>query len=587
MNIESVNLEVRQARWETYPSPDPEHIRSLQSALAHLQLTPLMIRLLANRGVTGPEDIEAFLNPPELSTYPDPLQLTGMREAVDRIAQAISAGEQIVVYGDFDADGVTSTSLLTIALRHFGAKVEPYIPNRVLEGYGLNAAAVQEIARRGATLLITVDCGISGRGEVAEARRAGMDVIVTDHHHLPADLPEATACINPKQTAPGCECYHDLAGVGVAYQLVRALVKKLNKPASLRNLDLLGLVAIGTVADVVPLRGANRSLVTLGMSAVQHHSLPGLKMLLEFAHVDLRSVDAERIGFAIGPRLNAAGRVDDASTAYRLLMTENVAEARGLAQKIEAQNRRRQAIMNSVVEQARERARKLGDEVKVIVLHDSEWPSGVVGLVAGRLAEEFGRPTLILQEGEEESRGSARSGSQFDMIGALTELKHLLVKFGGHQAAAGFTIKTEKIYELAEGLNSIASQQKNSIHLQPLIRADAELPMSEVTDQTFDSLQRLAPFGAGNSAPLFLALGLRVTDAVALSDGSHLKLYLTDATNPSGRPVEAMVWRAGHLYETLRHNGRVDILFSIERREWKGNVHLQLKVKDLRVTGDR
>ena len=576
-------MESLQARWETYPAPDPEHVTSIQSALAHLQLTPLMVRLLANRGVTDLEAIEAFLTPPDLSSYPDPLHLVGMSEAVERIALAISAGEHIVVYGDFDADGVTSTSLLTIALRHFGATVEPYIPNRALEGYGLNATAVQEIARRGAKLLITVDCGISGRDEVAEAHRAGLDVIVTDHHHLPDDLPEATACINPKQATPGCDCYRDLAGVGVAYQLVRALVKKLGKPPTLRNLDLLGLVAIGTVADVVPLRGANRSLVTQGMSAIQHHSLPGLRALLEFAHVDLRSIDAERIGFAIGPRLNAAGRVDDASTAYRLLMTENVAEARELAQKIEAQNRRRQAIMNSAVEQARERARKLGDDVKVIVLHDAGWPSGVVGLVAGRLAEEFGRPTIILEEGAEESRGSARSGSQFNMIAALTELKHVLVKFGGHEAAAGFTIKTGRISELTAGLNRIASEQKNGVHSRPVIQADAELTMAEVNDRTYDSLDRLAPFGAGNSAPLFLARGLRVTDAVALSDGSHLKLYLADDTNTAGSPIEAMVWRAGHLYETLRHNGRVDILFSIERREWKGNVHLQLKVKDLRV----
>jgi single-stranded-DNA-specific exonuclease len=510
-----------------------------------------------------------------------------MSEAVERIAFAISNHEQIVVYGDFDADGVTSTSLLTIALRHFGATVEPYVPNRVSEGYGLNATAVQEIARRGATLLITVDCGISGRGEVAEARRAGLDVIVTDHHHLPEDLPEALACINPKQAAPGCDCYQDLAGVGVAYQLVRALVMKLGKPPTLRNLDLLGLVAIGTVADVVPLRGANRSLVTQGMAAIQRHSLPGLRALLEFAHVDMRSVDAERIGFAIGPRLNAAGRVDDASTAYRLLMTENVIEARDLAQKIEAQNRRRQAIMNSVVEQARERARRLGDDVKLIVLHDAGWPSGVVGLVAGRLAEEFGRPTIILEEGAEESRGSARSGSQFNMIAALTEMKHLLVKFGGHEAAAGFTIKTDRIGELATGLNRIASDQTNGAHSHPVVRADAELSMAEVNDRTFDSLGRMAPFGAGNAAPLFLARGLRVIDAVALSDGSHLKLYLADAEGAGHSPVEAMVWRAGHLYETLRHNGRVDILFNIERRDWKGHVHLQLKVKDLRVVSDQ
>ena len=542
-----------------------------------------MVRVLANRGVAEPEDVEAFVKPPDLASYPDPLRLAGMGDAVERIARAIQEGERIVVYGDFDADGVTSTSLLTLALRHFGAHAEPYIPNRVSEGYGLNAAAVAEIARRGAKLLITVDCGISGRQEVAEARRAGLDVVVTDHHHLPDELPEAAACINPKLAAPGCECYHDLAGVGVAYQLVRALVKRLGKPPGLRNVDLLGLVAIGTVADVVPLRGANRSLVTQGIAAIPQHSMPGLRTLLKFAHVDIGKVDAERIGFVVGPRLNAAGRVDDASTAYRLLMTASESEAQALAQKLEAQNRRRQAVMNSVVEQARERARKLGDDTKVILLHDTGWPSGVVGLVAGRLAEEFGRPTLVLEEGEEESRGSARSGRNFNIIEALTELKEMLIKFGGHEAAAGFTVKTARIQELADKMNAIADRQMQGDKLQPTVWADAEITLAEVNDSTYDSLNRLAPFGSANPSPLFMARNLRVMDAIPLSDGSHLKLLLADATNINRSPVEAMVWRAGHMYETIRQRRHVDLLFGIERRDWKGDVHLQLKVKDIRI----
>lgn len=542
-----------------------------------------MVRVLANRGVTEPEDIEAFVHPPDLSTYPDPLRLTGMPQAVERIAKAIANREKIVVYGDFDADGVTSTSLLTLALRHFGADVEPYIPNRVTEGYGLNSTAVAEIAGRGTKLLITVDCGISGRHEVAQAHAAGLDVIVTDHHFLPDQLPEAAACINPKQTAPGCECYQDLAGVGVAYQLVRALVKRLGKPAGLRNLDLLGLVAIGTVADIVPLKGANRSLVTHGIAAIQQHSMPGLRTLLKFAHVDIASVDAERIGFVVGPRLNAAGRVDDASTAYRLLMTNSESEAVGLAQKLEAQNRRRQAVMNSVVEQARERARKLGNETKVIVLHDTGWHSGVVGLVASRLAEEFGRPALVIEEGTTESKGSARSGGAINMIGALTELKDMLVKFGGHEAAAGFTVHTNRIGELSDKLNKIATRMMQSENAQPTVWADAEITMSDVNDGTFDSLNRLAPFGSANHSPLFMARNLRVMDAIPLGDGSHLKLMLADQTNINRSPVEAVVWRAGHLFDTIRQRKHIDLLFGIERRDWRGDVHLQLKVKDIRV----
>ncbi|MDQ3929405.1 MAG: DHH family phosphoesterase, partial [Chloroflexota bacterium] len=276
-------MEPRSPHWHIHPRLSDEQIRRVQRELSHLSLTPLMVQLLANRGVTDLEEIESFIQPQDVSQHPDPTMLTGMQPAVHRICQALSGNEKVVVYGDYDADGVTSTALLTTALRHFGADVEPYVPNRMSEGYGLNPGAVQQLASRGARLLITVDCGISGRDEVEVARQAGMDVIVTDHHHLPADLPNAAACINPKQHVPGCECYQELAGVGVAYQLVRALVKKCGKPKRLRNKDLLGLVAIGTVADVVQLKGANRPLVQQGLAAIPDNSLPGLRTMLEYA----------------------------------------------------------------------------------------------------------------------------------------------------------------------------------------------------------------------------------------------------------------------------------------------------------------
>jgi single-stranded-DNA-specific exonuclease len=553
------------------------------SELSHLRLTPLSVQLLANRGLIESADIDEFLRPPDVSGYPDPSALTGMPEAVDRISQAIESSEPIVVYGDFDADGVTSTALLTLALRHFGAKVEPYVPHRERDGYGLNAFAIRELAEKGTKLLITVDCGISGREEVAAAKRAGMDVIVTDHHHLPSDLPEAAACINPKQFVAGCECYRDLAGVGVAYQLVRALVKKRGKPPTLRNIDLLALVAIGTVADVVPLRGANRSLVQQGVAAIPHHSLPGLRTMLEFAHVDVHSIDTDKIGYTIGPRLNAAGRMDDASVAYRLLMTPHLAEAKELAQKLNAHNRARQASMNNIIDQARQRARALDERVKLILLADENWPSGVVGLVAGRIAEEFGRPALILSKGPEESRGSARSGPYFNIVGALEQLGHMLIKYGGHEAAAGFTVRTERIAELNEALCRMADEQLDQSKLEPVIRADAEISIDDVNDANFDAIGLLAPFGSGNPTPLFMARDVRVADVLPMGDGSHLKLLLSGNLNGARPPVEAVAFRTGQHYEMIRRKGRVDLLFSIERREWKGDVHLQLKVRDMRI----
>ena len=577
-------LERRPPRWQLHPPPSPEDVSRVQEELAGLELSPLLVQLLFNRGVREPAEILSFVEPPDLSAYPDPMLMVGMPAAVERICRAIDGGEKITVYGDFDADGVTSTALLTLALRHLGANVEPYIPHRVHEGYGLNAGAVQEIASAGSGLLITVDCGISGHKEVAEARRVGLDVIVTDHHHIPDDLPDAVACINPKQYVPGCECYRDLCGAGVAYQLVRALVKRCGKPRGLRNRDLLGLAAIGTVADIVPLTGANRSLVRQGLEALRQHSLPGLHAMLQFAGINLNNgMDAERIGFIIGPRLNAAGRLDDARVAYDLLMAENPAQAQQLAQKLEALNRRRQAKMNQIVDAARERARRLDDAVKLILLADRDWPSGLIGLVASKLVEEFSRPAVVIELGEEESRGSARSTVHFNIVEALAQVGDLLVRYGGHQAAAGFTVRPEYIEELNHRLGRIADRQLSEEHIQPTCIVDAELPMCEVHEGTYESIRRLAPFGAGNPAPLFMARDVRVLDyQVVGSNANHLKMMLADRTNISGAPVEAMAFGGARLLEAIKQRPRVDVLFSIERHEWKDDSYIRLRIKDLR-----
>lgn len=588
-------MEHRPPRWDLYPPISPEEIARVQSAMPALGLSPLLAQLLANRDLHEPEAIERFLNPPDVAEYPDPLLMVGMRPALDRICEAIDGGEKIVVYGDFDADGVTSTALLCIALKHFGATVAPYVPHRVNEGYGLNLGALRGIAEQGARLVITVDCGISNRFEAQEASKLGLDLIVTDHHHLPEEMPD-TIIINPKQHVDGCEDFECLAGVGVAYQLVRALVKHYGKPATMSKEDLrrmrdnlLGLVAIGTVADMASLRGANRSLVKQGIKALPRHSLPGLPIMLDRAGVKLDSIDTERIGFIIGPRLNAAGRMDDASIAYRLLMTENALEASDLTQKLGAQNRRRQALMNAIADRARERVRGMGDD-EIILLHDFNWPSddgnplGVVGLVAGKLAEEFGRPALVLAPGVEdgEVRGSARSTRNFDIHEALTQVKDILVHFGGHSAAAGLTVKEQDVEELRRRLCEIARAGKvaGKVEAEPVITADCEIKLSEITDAMLAEINRLAPFGEENPYPLFMAKRVQVRDVSVVGE-THLKMLLADG--PGTPPLEAIAFRMGYRVGELTRDRRVDILFHIERREWKEETHLQLRVRELRL----
>jgi single-stranded-DNA-specific exonuclease len=561
----------------------------------------LIVQLLANRGVREAPDIERFLNPPDIDKLPNPLMMVGVERAVDRICDAILRGEKIVVYGDFDADGVTATALLALALEFLGASVEPYVPNRVTEGYGLNVNALNTIAAGGAKLVITVDCGISNRDEADEAKRLGLDLIVTDHHHLPVELPDVI-CINPKQHVEGCEEFECLAGVGVAYQLVRALVKcvREREPARLKGKDLrglrdnlLGLVAIGTVADIAPLRGANRSLVKHGLAALPRHSLPGLRTMLDFAHVNLEGMDTERIGFVIGPRLNAAGRLEDARTAYRLLMTNDPREARELAQKLEAQNRRRQAIMSAITEQARVETARLPDTSELILLHKTNWqsgpenPLGVVGLVAGKLTDEFGRPALVLAPSlvEGESRGSARSTPDFDIHEALEQVDDLLVHFGGHSAAAGLTVRDENLAELERRLCELAHARRNGSGAVPAneIKADMELPLSMVTDETLEEINSLSPFGADNPTPLFMARNAHALEVGLTGDGAHLKLMVADHSNISRAPIETIAFRMGHMLDMVKRHRRVDILFYIERREWRGDSHLQLRLRDLRL----
>ncbi len=560
-------------RWKIAPSA-PETYRA-----RFPDVHPVVVQVLYNR-VADPEEARRFL---ERQPGPDnPFALQGMSKAVDRLRRAIRRGEPIAVYGDFDADGVTATALLMTVLRALGADVRPYIPHRVEEGYGLNRRAIEELARAGARVLVTVDCGIRFPREVAHARRLGMDVIITDHHIVGPETLEAVAVVNPRQE----ECpypYKELAGVGLAYKLAQALLR-VNRQVPLRGdvrldeEDLLDLVALGTVADLAPLTGENRYLVSRGLERLNRSPRPGVEALIQQAGLQPGQVDSWAIGFLLGPRLNAAGRLAHARTAYQLLTAESPEEARRLAQELDDLNRERQRLTAEMQERAREMVLEEaagGPIPPLLFLADPEFPAGIVGLVAARLVEVFYRPTLIVEKGAVVSKGSARSIPEFHITRALDECADLLLRHGGHALAAGFTVHNDNLDTLKNRLLEIAARELEGQELTPTLSVDAEIPLREANWPLWEALQQLRPFGEGNPEPLFLTRNVQVRRALPVgADGAHLKLTLSD-----GWAVwDGIAFRQGERAEDIPE--RVDVVYRLRREEWNGAVRLQLEVQD-------
>jgi single-stranded-DNA-specific exonuclease len=526
-----------------------------------------------------PAEVQAFLAADYKTGMHDSLLLKGMAEAVARIVHAIEGGEPMAVYGDFDTDGVTAVTLLVQALSAMGGTIRPYIPHRTREGYGLNSQAVRQLADEGVRLLITVDCGISNAIEIAEAKALGLDVIVTDHHHPPVELPAALAVVNPKQA----DCPYpakQLVGVGIAFKLVQALVKAGLPLGEVRGRDLLDVVALGTVADMGPLLGENRVLVKAGLEAINSSQRPGLKALINVAGLVQGRITAADIGYMLAPRLNAAGRLDDAVLAYRLLLAEEPVAAAAYAQELQQANRERQELTKRVQALAREQAESSGKhERPVVVLADEAFAAGVVGLVAGKLAEEWGRPVLLIERGAEQSKGSARSIPGFNMIDALSSRAELFVRFGGHAAAAGFTIATANIPALEDHLIGLAERQLDADQLQPVLAVHAEVDLNTVGWPLLEELQRLEPFGQGNPQPVLMSRAVEVVDARPRGgDGQHLRLLL----RKGGEPYEAIAFRLGRLADALRRRPLIDVAFTLEPNEWNGERRLQINVKDFR-----
>lgn len=576
-------LSYRHKRWKLAP---PASAPELQELADELGVSPYLAQILFNRGVTSPRAAEAFLGQP--IAPPPPFRLKGVNEAVNRIRRAIRVGEEIVVYGDFDVDGITATALLTETLRSLGARVRPYIPNRFSEGYGLNKDALTALAEEGVGLVITVDCGIRSPEEVAHAQRAGLDVIVTDHHSVGADLPQAVAVVNPKQDA--CNYgFRSLAGVGVAFRLAQALLRvngrvPLAREVNLSEDDLLDLVALGTVADLAPLEGENRDLVRRGLPILREMRRPGVRAMIELAGVRPDRIGSATIGYILGPRLNAAGRLDDARTSYELLTCRDPLQAAALAQELEETNRERQRQTQQALELARQQVLNNGLDSPLLVAAHSEFPQGIVGLVAGRLTEEFYRPSVVIELGEEECRASARSIEEFDITGALDLCAELLVRYGGHAAAAGFTASKDKLADVIDRLHAIARERLGGQELIPSLNIDMEAPLHAANWDTLKQVESWEPFGIGNPYPLFLSTHLIVQNPRAVgAEGQHLKLTLFD-----GRTTrDAIGFGMGDLLPEIAACSWVDVVYCLERNEWNGEERLQLRLEDVRPSGPR
>jgi len=560
-------------QWQIAPQAPDSH-------LAHFSHVPRPVaQILFNRGLGDPEAADQFINAEILDD--NPFKMKGINEAVTLVRKAIRDADPIAIYGDFDADGVTSTALLVEVLRALGADVRPYIPHRVDEGYGLHVEALDELTDQGVRLVITVDCGIRAVHEVAHARARGLEIIVTDHHSLGPSLPSASVVINTKQ--PGCKYpFKELAGVGVAFKLAQALLRSncqvpVASEVALVEDDLLDLVALGTVADLAPLLGENRALVRRGLVKLNEGQRPGMLSLIQRSGLRLGQVDATAIGFGLGPRINAAGRLSDAKTAYKLLMAQYPGEADKLADELNELNRQRQQVTAETQELAREQAVAKGDDVSLLFAASPSFLEGVVGLAAGRLCEEFYRPAIVVSVGDETSRGSARSISEFHITEALDRCQDLLIRHGGHAAAAGFTVHNEDLPLLARQLKALAAETLANKVLHPTLLIDVQIGLGELNRGLNDWLAKLEPFGYANPTPVFMTPRLRVVDSRAVgAKRSHLKLYLSD-----GRTRwDAIAFRQAHWLDHLPRY--VDVAYHLEMNEWNGRERLQLNVCDLR-----
>jgi single-stranded-DNA-specific exonuclease len=541
-----------------------------------LSLSPVVAQLLINREITTIEEAEDFLKPSLLNLH-DPFLMKGMKRAVARIKKAISKKEKIMVYGDYDVDGISATALLILILRELGTKPEHYIPNRLEEGYGLNKKAIAHICKKKIKLLITVDCGITASSEIDELNRLGIDTVITDHHNPAEKLPKAYVLINPLQK----DCpypYKNLSGVGLAFKLASALMG-IDNHSLYKHLDL---VCLGTVADVVPLIGENRILVKNGLDELTNTKKTGLKALIESAYLKGKDITSHYVGYILGPRINASGRLGSPELSLQLLLTDDQKEAKELASILEKENRNRQKMEEQVLREATARVEREINfkDQRVIVLEDERWHRGVIGIVASRLVDRFYRPTVMIAMDGKEGKGSCRSIKNFHIFDVLRECSELLKNYGGHSHAAGLSLGKNRISEFKERINNIAHKKILPQDLIPIINIDVEIPLSSLNKKLLLDLDELAPFGLGNPKPVFSSRNLKLRSLPQILRKGSVKMWVTD----NKVTAEAIAFRMADSLPSDPLNQELDLAYSCNLNTYKGITSIQLQLKDLRIS---
>ncbi len=564
------------------------------------QYNPVVAQLLFNRDLTEQEQIDEFFNSTYDHNIHDPFLFNDMKKVVKIIFKAIEAKKKILVFGDFDADGVTSTAVMASALKAFGANVDVYIPHREKEGYGLSKDSVQTIKEKDVDLIITVDCGISNHEEVDMIHDLGMEIIITDHHYEPLVIPKAEAIINAQLETEKYP-FKALAGVGAAYKVAQAMMSyaqehKISLNEYYDNLFsgyagfekwLLDLVAIGTVADCVPLVGENRTLVKYGLIVLGQTKRLGLRKLMEAINVNFNNISTITIGYQIAPRINAAGRLKDAKIAYDLFMAETEEEVGQLVENLNEINTERQKLTQKIYREAKSQVAEQKEDRMMVAVGET-WPIGVIGLVAGKLAEHYNSPILVISKSQGTYQGSGRSVEGFNIVEALQSIENYFAHYGGHAQACGFTLESnESLDDFTDSLKKIANSDLDHFELNPLINIDAEIDFKQINWKLFEDLQKFTPFGEANPEPVFLAKEVEIKKIQAVGkNGRHLRMLLKQKSSP-------MYWKSigfglGDIWsDMIQADDFIDIAFSVQLNEWNGNRELQLHLKDIRLKDNR